>query len=239
MRARGLEERAFGAQDTAITFGPAFGAARNVIFDLAKSPPGRQFEWDRFIDLLPFRYASMTHRFRLKRPYIFLFASLWAFSFGLPADGYSHAAGPGRVWADWLQGAADTAPQIDHLTPVQAGAGSEVTVEIDGKNFARGAYVSSSNPEVHVLRTKRINDNRLETRVVIAQKAQPGVVAFYVTSPDGSVAQATFTIIGPASPEGSAVQVSSVPQAGPQGRAANGTAAATEEVSAPPRGSPE
>ncbi len=181
----------------------------------------------------------MTHRFRLKRPYIFLFTSVWAFSFGLLADGYSHAAGPGRVWADWLQGAADTAPQIDHLTPVQAGAGSEVTVEIDGKNFARGAYVSSSNPEVHVLRTKRINDNRLETRVVIAQKAQPGVVALYVTGPDGSVAQATFTIIGPASPEGSAVQVGSVPQAGPQGRAANGTTAATEEVSAPPRGSPE
>ena len=113
----------------------------------------------------------MTHRFRLKPPYILLFAPLWAFSFGLPTDGYSHAAGPGRVWADSLQGAADTSPQIDHLTPVQAGAGSEVTVEIDGKNFARGAYVSSSNPEVHILKTKRINDNRLETRVVIAQKA--------------------------------------------------------------------
>jgi len=45
MRARGLEERAFGDQDTAIAFGPAFGAARNVIFDLAKLTPGRQFEW--------------------------------------------------------------------------------------------------------------------------------------------------------------------------------------------------
>ena len=177
----------------------------------------------------------MTHRFRLKRPYIFLFTSLWAFSFGLPTDGYSHAAGPGRVWADSLQGAADTSPQIDHLTPVQAGVGSEVTVEIDGKNFARGAYVSSSNPEVHVLRTKRINDSRLETRVVIAQKAQPGVVALYVTSPDGSVAQATFTIIGGGAPASPAPQAGSVPQ----GDAANGTVAATEEVSASRRGGPE
>src|SRR6266702_4393871 len=164
----------------------------------------------------------MTHQFRLKRPYIFLFTSLWAFSFGLPADGYSHAAGPGRVWADSRQGAADTSPQIDHLTPVQAGVGSEVTVEIDGKNFARGAYVSSSNPEVHVLKTRRINDNRLETRVVIAQKAQPGVVALYVTSPDGSVAQATFTIIGGGAPASPAPQAGSVPQ----GDAANGTVAA-------------
>ena len=178
----------------------------------------------------------MTHRFRLKRPYIFLFTSLWAFSFGLPTDGYSHAAGPGRVWADSLQGAADTSPQIDHLTPVQAGAGSEVTVEIDGKNFARGAYVSSSNPEVHILKTKRINDSRLETKVVIAQKAQPGVVALYVTSPDGSVAQAAFTIIGGGAPASPAPQVGSVPQGGD---AANGTVAATEEVSASRRGSPE
>ena len=175
----------------------------------------------------------MSHRFRTKRPYVLLLASLAAFGSALPADGYSHAALPGRVWADSLQGAADTSPQIDHLTPVQAGAGSEVTVEIDGKNFARGAYVSSSNPEVHVLKTKRINDNRLETRVVIAQKAQPGVVALYVTSPDGSVAQATFTIIGGAAP------ASPAPQAGPQGRAADGTVAATEEVSASRRGSPE
>ena len=178
----------------------------------------------------------MTHRFRLKRPYIFLFTSLWAFSFGLPTDGYSRAAGPGRVWADWLQGAADTSPQIDHLTPVQAGVGSEVTVEIDGKNFARGAYVSSSNPEVHILKTKRINDSRLETKVVIAQKAQPGVVALYVTSPDGSVAQAAFTIIGGGAPASPAPQVGSVPQGGD---AANGTVAATEEVSASRRGSPE
>src|SRR5206468_11933482 len=130
----------------------------------------------------------MTHQFRIKRLYIFLFTSLAAFSFGLPTD-WSAAA---LEWADSIQGATDTSPEIDHLTPAQAAAGSEVTVEIDGKDFARGAYVSSSNPEVHVIRTKRINDNRLETRVVIAQKAQPGVVAFYVTGPDGSVAQATF-----------------------------------------------
>src|SRR2546422_5671990 len=169
----------------------------------------------------------MTQRFRLKRPYILLFTSLWAFSFGLPADGYSHAAGPGHVWADSLQGAADTSPEIDHLTPAHAGVGSEVTVEIDGKNFARGGYVSSSSPEVHILKTKRINDNRLETRVVIAPRAQPGVVALYVTGPDGSVAQATFTIIGGGAPASPAPQANSVPQAGPQGRAANGTAAAT------------
>ena len=207
----------------------------------------------------------MTHRFRIKRLYIFLFASLAAFSFGLPAACYGQAAGPGRLEAclqgeskvaqtsllrsagvnvtetsplraatvraraDSLPGASDTSPEIDHLTPVQAAAGSEVTVEIDGKNFARGAYVSSSNPEVHVIKTRRVSAARIDAQLAIAPKAQPGAVTLYVTSPEGSVAQATLTIIGGAAP------ASPVPQGG----AANGTTATTEEVSASLPGSPE
>src|SRR5205814_3199510 len=120
-----------------------------------------------------------------KRPYVLLLASLAAFGSALPADGYSHAALPGRVWADSLPGASDTSPEIDHLTPVQAAAGSEVTVEIDGKNFARGAYVSSSNPEVHVIQTRRVSAARIDAQLAIAPKAQPGAVTLYVTSPEG------------------------------------------------------
>ena len=207
----------------------------------------------------------MTHRFRIKRLYIFLFASLAAFSFGLPAACYGQAAGPGRLEAclqgeskvaqtsllrsagvnvtetsplraatvraraDSLPGASDTSPEIDHLTPVQAAAGSEVTVEIDGKNFARGAYVSSSNPEVHVIQTRRVSAARIDAQLAIAPKAQPGAVTLYVTSPEGSVAQATLTIIGGAAPASPVLQ----------GGAANGTTATTEEVSASLPGSPE
>jgi len=173
----------------------------------------------------------MTHRFRIRRPYIFLFTSLAAFSFGLPTA-WSAAA---LEWADSIQGASDTSPEIDHLTPAQAAAGSEVTVEIDGKDFARGAYVSSSNPEVHVIKTRRVSAARIDAQLAIVPKAQPGAVTLYVTSPEGSVAQATFTIIGGAAPASPAPQASSVPQGG----AADGTAAATEEVSASPPGSPE
>ncbi|PYU97693.1 MAG: hypothetical protein DMG26_20700 [Acidobacteria bacterium] len=54
-------------------------------------------------------------------------------------------------------------------------------------------------------------------------------MTLYVTSPEGSVAQATLTIIGGAAP------ASPVPQGG----AANGTTATTEEVSASLPGSPE
>src|SRR5437773_466617 len=173
----------------------------------------------------------MTHRFRIKRLYIFLFTSLAAFSFGLPTD-WSAAA---LEWADSIQGASDTSPEIDHLTPAQAAAGSEVTVEIDGKDFARGAYVSSSNPEVHVIKTRRVSAARIDAQLAIVPKAQPGAVTLYVTSPEGSVAQATFTIIGGAAPASPAPQASSVPQGG----AADGTAAATEELSASPPGGPE
>ena len=174
----------------------------------------------------------MTHQFRIKRLYIFLFTSLAAFSFGLPTD-WSAAA---LEWADSIQGASDTSPEIDHLTPAQAAAGSEVTVEIDGKDFARGAYVSSSNPEVHVIKTRRVSAARIDAQLAIVPKAQPGAVTLYVTSPEGSVAQATFTIIGGGAPASPAPQVGSVPQGGD---AANGTVAATEEVSASRRGSPE
>jgi hypothetical protein len=195
----------------------------------------------------------MTHRFRIRRPDIVLFTSLAAFSLGLPAGCYSLAAGPGRVWSDSLQGdskvaptsllrsagvlkwadspqgAPETSPQIDHITPAQAAAGSEVTVEIDGRNFARGAYVSSSNPEVHVIKTRRVGPARIDAQLGIAPKAQPGAVTLYVTSPEGSIAQATFTIIGEAAPASPA----------PQSAVANGTTATTEEGSASPRGSPE
>src|SRR5207249_9913841 len=194
----------------------------------------------------------MTHRFRIKRLYIFLFTSLAACSLGLPAACYGQAAGPGRLEAclqgeskvaqtsplraatvraraDSLPGASDTSPEIDHLTPVQAAAGSEVTVEIDGKNFARGAYVSSSNPEVHVIQTRRVSAARIDAQLAIAPKAQPGAVTLYVTSPEGSVAQATLTIIGGAAPASPVLQ----------GGAANGTTATTEEVSASLPGSPE
>src|SRR5213594_3346167 len=167
----------------------------------------------------------MTHQFRIKRLYIFLFTSLAAFSFGLPTA-WSAAA---LEWADSIQGASDTSPEIDHLTPAQAAAGSEVTVEIDGKDFARGAYVSSSNPEVHVIKTRRVSAARIDAQLAIVPKAQPGAVTRYVTSPEGSVAQATLTIIGGAAP------ASPVPQGG----AANGTAATTEVVSASLPGSPE
>lgn len=127
------------------------------------------------------------------------------------------------------QGESSVSPQIDHLKPAQAAAGSEVTVEIEGKNFARGAYVSFSNPEVHVLETRRVSATRLEAKLAIAQKAQPGALTLYAANPDGSTAEGTFTIAG-----GSAATESSVPQG-----SAAGSPPAADEAPASPPGSPE
>src|SRR5205823_5801183 len=67
----------------------------------------------------------------------------------LPVEGFGAGPAAKRLpHADWLQDSqdvsSDASPQIDQLAPAQAAAGSEVLIEIDGRNFAKGAYVSLS-----------------------------------------------------------------------------------------------
>ena len=154
----------------------------------------------------------------------------------LPVEGFGAGPAAKRLpHADWLQDSqdvsSDASPQIDQLTPARAAAGSEVLIEIEGRNFAKGAYVSLSSPKVHVLKTRRVSAVRIEVRLAVAQKAEPGAVTLYVTNPAGSVAQAAF-----------AIGASSL---SPQGTAASGTAASagtsapSEEAPASPPGSPQ
>lgn len=127
--------------------------------------------------------------------------------------------------------AADATPTIQQVQPAQAAAGATVNIAIDGANFARDAYVSCSSPEVHVVKAKRASATRVEAKVTILGKAQPGAVTLYVTNPSGSVAQTTFTIVGPASSTSSAAAAST---AAPASQAAN----APEETTSG-SGSPE
>ncbi len=122
----------------------------------------------------------------------------------------------------------DATPVILQIQPNGAMPGAQVTVVIEGRDFSRGAYVSFSNPAVHVVSTRRVSAVRLEARLAIAPKAQPGRVNLYVSNPAGAVAETTFTI-------GAATASSAEPPAsaaGPQP-----STAGTPEVSAvePPR----
>lgn len=105
----------------------------------------------------------------------------------------------------------EATPQIQQVKPNQAAAGEEVTVRIEGRSFSRGAYVSFSNPAVHVLSTRRESATQLEAEVAIGKKARPETVSLYVSNPAGSVAEAAFTIAGgtaqPAGPAAPAAPV--------------------------------
>jgi predicted RNA-binding protein YlxR (DUF448 family) len=94
----------------------------------------------------------------------------------------------------------EATPEIRQVKPSQAAVGEEVSVVIEGQNFSRGAYVAFSTPAVHVISTRRASATKLEAKVAIGKKAQPGTVSLYVSNPASSVAEVPFTIAGGAAP---------------------------------------
>jgi hypothetical protein len=98
------------------------------------------------------------------------------------------------------QGQGEVSPlsavEIRQVRPNQASAGSTVTLEIEGSGFARGAYVSFSNPAVRVVSTRWLSETRLETQVAVEATAPAGVVSLYVSNTAGPVAEVPFTVMG-------------------------------------------
>ena len=88
----------------------------------------------------------------------------------------------------------DATPQVQQLNPSQAAPGDEVTIVIEGQNFSSGAYVSFTNPSIHVVSTRRVSGTELEVKLAISKKAQPGAFSLYVSNPASSVAEAAFTV---------------------------------------------
>ena len=131
----------------------------------------------------------------------------------------------------------EATPEIRQVRPSQAGAGDDVTVIIEGKNFSAGAYVSFSTPAVHAIATKRASATQLESRVAVGKKAEAGTVSLFVSNPASSVAEAPFTITGGAVPTeapASAAAGTPVPPTPPPAQASSLTPTA---VPAQPAGS--
>jgi Quinohemoprotein amine dehydrogenase, alpha subunit domain III len=95
----------------------------------------------------------------------------------------------------------DAAAQILKVSPDRAQAGSAVTVEIDGKNFSAGAYVSFSDPAVRVVSTDVLDATHLNAALEINPAAKPGTITLYVSNPAGPAAQTPFTILEMAVPQ--------------------------------------
>ncbi|HUX11355.1 MAG TPA: IPT/TIG domain-containing protein, partial [Terriglobia bacterium] len=80
------------------------------------------------------------------------------------------------------------------VQPSEAQPGSQVTVKIEGQSFAAGAYVSFSDPAIHVLATRRVSDTQLEVDIAVGEKAQQQSVSLYVSNPSGTSAQTSFAV---------------------------------------------
>jgi hypothetical protein len=90
--------------------------------------------------------------------------------------------------------AADGAPKIAAVQPSEAKPGSKVTVKIEGENFLSGAYVSFSNPAIHVLATRRVSETQLEVDIAVGEMAKQQSVVLYDSNPSGASVQAAFAI---------------------------------------------
>lgn len=89
----------------------------------------------------------------------------------------------------------DATPQIREVKPNQIAAGSEVKIAVQGQNFSSGAYVSCSDPQVHVVSSRRVSPTQLEANLAVRKKAPPGVVTLYVSNPASTVSETSFTIL--------------------------------------------
>jgi hypothetical protein len=94
----------------------------------------------------------------------------------------------------------DATPLIQQVNPSQAAPGDEVTIVVEGQNFSSGAYVSFTNPSIHVVSTRRVSGTELEVKLAISPKAQPGAFSLYVSNPASSAAEAAFTVEAAAVP---------------------------------------
>lgn len=130
----------------------------------------------------------------------------------------------------------EAAVEIREVKPDRGEAGREVAVAIDGRNFARGVYVSFSHPAVRVLSTRRVSDTRLEVRLAIGAQAPGGSLSLFVSNTAGPVAEAPFTIAGGATPVTPKKESIPATAAGPV--ASGATTETPEAASTPPAAAP-
>ena len=135
----------------------------------------------------------------------------------------------------------DATPQVQQLNPSQAAPGDQVTIVVEGQNFSPGAYVSFTNPLIHVVSTRRVSGKELEVKLAISKKAQPGAISLYVSNPASIAAEAEFTIAPAAVPAPPAPAAPSTPAAPPTpGAEVHPSESTTPEVTNvdPPRAAP-
>ncbi len=90
------------------------------------------------------------------------------------------------------------APIVTSVAPPSAGPGSNITLIVKGRNFARGARVAFSNPKITVSGTTVKSASELTAQVQIATDAATGSTGLFVVNPDQSEVEGNFQVGGAA-----------------------------------------
>ncbi len=85
-------------------------------------------------------------------------------------------------------------PEVSSVEPPRVAPGSQVTLRIKGKNFARGVKVAFSNPGIQVLETAAPKATELKARLVVADDAPIGRTNLFVVNPDDSEVEVPFEV---------------------------------------------
>jgi hypothetical protein len=103
---------------------------------------------------------------------------------GLMVTGSSPAVGLGAQGETAVS--PDATPEVWQVKPNQTPAGSDVTFQVEGRNFAEGVRAESESTEkVKITSVRRVSDSKLEVKAAISGQAAVGDAGFYVRNPKG------------------------------------------------------
>jgi hypothetical protein len=104
-------------------------------------------------------------------------------------------------------------PEVTRVDPARAAPGSQVTLKISGKNFAKGVKVAFSNPGIRVLGVQSSKDSEIEAQIQVAADAATGTTGMFVVNPDENETEVTFEVSGEGSSATSATPAAPTAQA--------------------------
>ncbi len=101
---------------------------------------------------------------------------------------------PTSAQAQTEASAAGLAPEVTRIEPPRAAPGSQTTLKISGKNFAKGVKVAFSNPRIRVLGVNFNKASAIEAHIQVAADAPTGTTGMFIVNPDDNETEVTFEV---------------------------------------------
>lgn len=104
------------------------------------------------------------------------------------------AAPPASPGTSEPQATAASAPEVTAVDPPHVARGSETTLRVTGRNFARGAKIAFSNPGILVSEADAPKSTELTARLRVAPDAAVGKTSLFVVNPDDQEVEVGFEV---------------------------------------------